>query len=229
MAEVANDRDQGPIKILDFTKLQLFTPTPGVQGVRAKLSFGFRDGNPRITVFTNDPNDTTAKGIIYAGMLPEVFEVFLAQLDTVIRSKEEMKQVMDCYTQRYEDNKPTGERVLNSQVWVGKDTDGMIWISVTAKGRPQIKFTFQVSDWHKLLKGDGTPFSESEASRLAALAHMNLLRQVYAHMLTQYLQNPPAPREFGNRLATPTRLKPTGFDSEGGKGGGLMFDNDVPF
>lgn len=229
MAEVASDRDQGPIKILDFTKLQLFTPTPGVQGVRAKLSFGFRDGNPRITVFTNDPNDTTAKGIIYAGMLPEVFEVFLTQLDTVIRSKEEMKQVMDCYTQRYEDNKPTGERVLNSQVWVGKDTDGMVWISVTAKGRPQIKFTFQVSDWHKLLKGDGTPFSESEASRLAALAHMNLLRQVYGQMLTQYLQNPPAAREFGNRPAAPTRPKPTGFDSEGGKGGGLMFENDVPF
>lgn len=232
MADTTPPRDTaGPIKILDFTRLQLFTPVPNVQNVRSKLSFGFRDGNPRITVFTNDPNDTVQRGIIYAGMSPETFEIFTLLFDTVIRSKEEIKQVVECYTQRYEDNKPTGERILNSQVWIGRDADGLIWLSVTAKGRPQIRFTFQVSEWHKLLKGDGTQFTEAEGSRLAAMAHLNLLRQVYGPMLAQYLQNPPPPpppREGGwNRPTTGPRA--TGFDSDGPKTGGLTFDDDVPF
>lgn len=223
-------RDLGPTKILDFVRLQMFTPAPNMQNVRSKLSFGFRDGNPRITVFTNDPNDTIAKGIIYAGLSPEMFEIFLTVFETVIRTKDEVKQAIDCYTSRYEDNKPTGERLLNSQVWVGKDANQLIWLSVTAENRPRIKFTFQVSEWHKIYHSDGTLITEAEGSRLAAMAHLNLLRQVYGHLLANYLLNPPPPVQRTPASNQAPARRASGFDSDTpAKEGGLMFDDDAPF
>lgn len=216
-----------PAKILDFTRLQLFTPAPNVQNVRSKLSFGFRDGNARITVFTNDPNDTTNKGIIYAGFSPEMFDIFLTLFERVIRSPDEIKHSIDCFTTRYEDNKPTNEKILNAQVWFGKDASKQVWISVTANGRPQIKFTFHVSEWHKFYRPDGTEMDAGEGSAIAAMAHLNLLRQIYGNMITHYLQNPPPPRE---RMTEPARPRAQGFDSDStGQNGGLSFDNDVPF
>lgn len=216
-----------PVKILDFARLQLFTPAPNVQNVRSKLSFGFRDGNARITVFTNDPSDTINKGIIYAGFSPEMFDVFLTLFERVIRSQEEIKHSIDCFTGRYEDNKPTGEKILNAQVWFGKDANKQVWISVTAKGRPQIKFTFQISEWHRFYRPDGSEMDVSESSAIAAMSHLNLLRQIYGNLITHYLQNPPPPRERMNDSARP---RPQGFDSDSNsQSGGLSFSDDVPF
>jgi hypothetical protein len=222
-------REPRPIKILDFVRLQLFTPAPNMQNVRSKLSFGFRDGNPRITVFTNDPNDTIAKGIIYAGLSPEMFEIFLMVFDSVIKAKEETKQAIDCYTTRYEDNKSTGERILNSQIWIGKDANQLIWMTLTAENRPRIRFTFQISEWHKVYRHDGSPISEAEGSALAAMAHLSLLRQVYGVLLSNYLLNPP-PVEARTVTLPASGKRPNGFESDSSsKSAGLMFDDDTPF
>lgn len=189
------------IKILDFDKLQMWTPTPGAPGKRAKLGFSIRDGNPRITVFTNDPKDTINKGIIYAAMNPETFFAFLALFEKVIKSQEEVKTKIDCFGTRWENDKPTKERILISELYFGRTAEGIVWISLVAENRPKIKFDFKISDFHGIFRGDGKQISEAESSQLEALAKLGLLRTIYSNMIAKAIENPaPKPdRAQGNR------------------------------
>lgn len=187
-----------PIRILDFEKMQMWTPTPGAPGKRAKLGFGIRDGNPRITVFTNDPKDTVSKGIIYAAMNPETFFAFLQMFEKVARSSEETKMKIDCFGLRYENDKPTKDRILLSELYFGRTAEGIVWLSVVAENRPKIKFDFKISDFHGIFNGAGNQISEAEASQLEALAKIGLLRTVYGNMIAKNIENPP-PRPNANK------------------------------
>jgi hypothetical protein len=185
-----SEQAEQPIRIQDFERLQMWTPTPGAAGKRAKLSFGIRDGNPRITVFTNDPNDKISSGVIYAAMNPETFYTFLELFGNVVRAKEEIKYKINCFGTRWENDKPTKDKVLISDLCFGRDAEGMIWICVIADNRPKIKFEFNISDYHLLMDGDGKQFDKARASRLEASAKLALLHQVYGIAITKNLENP---------------------------------------
>lgn len=163
-----------PVKIVDFARLSLFTPTPGVEGQRSRLSFGTRDGNPRITVFTNDPRDTINKGILIAAMNPETFKAFCLLFKQVCESQGEIKHYVECYGSRWENNVKVENRVLTSTIWFGKDSDGIIWISIVADGRPKIRFNFKMSDWHNIYM-NGVQIDEATASKLEALSKLDLV------------------------------------------------------
>jgi hypothetical protein len=77
----------------------------------------------------------------------------------------------------------TGERKLSCHAMVGKDEDGLVWISLVAKDRPRIKFIFQLSDWHEIFHGDGTPYNAADASVLQALSIARSLRLVYGNLI----------------------------------------------
>lgn len=173
------------VKIVDFSRLSLYTSTPGVEGKRSRMSFGARDGNPRITVFTNDPRDTIAKGVISAAMNPETFMVFVNRFKNIVRSTTEVKDRIDCYGSRWENNKKVEDRVLLSTIWFGRDAEGIIWISVVADGRPKIRFDFRMSDWHHVYV-DGKQIDEATASAFEAGSKIHLIESA---MTEQILKN----------------------------------------
>lgn len=185
-----SDQPEQPVRIHDFERLQMWTPTPGAAGKRAKLSFGIRDGNPRITVFTNDPNDKISSGVIYAAMNPETFYMFLKLFGDVVNAKEEVKYKIQCFGTRWENDKPTKDKLLISDLCFGRDAEGMVWICLIADNRPKIKFEFNISDYHLLLDGEGKQFDKPRASRLEAAAKLALLHQVYGIAITKNLENP---------------------------------------
>lgn len=185
-----SEQAEQPVRIHDFERLQMWTPTPGAPGKRAKLSFGIRDGNPRVTVFTNDPNDKINNGVIYAAMNPETFYAFMELFGNVIRAKEEVKYKISCFGTRWENNKPTKEKILISDLCFGRDAEGMIWICIIAENRPKIKFEFNISDYHLLLDGDGKQFDKARASRLEAASKLALFHDVYGIAISKNLENP---------------------------------------
>lgn len=165
----------------ELDKFQMFTPAPGNTGKRSRLTWSSYRGNPRVTIFTQVQDDTN-KGIIFAPMNPETFLIFLELLEQVARNPAESKQKLECYTliRLGEDTngKKSSEKVLVSDLYFGRDRDGLVWLSVVAENRPKIKFDFKISDFHKLYKGDGNSISEAEASSLQALAVIRALREV---------------------------------------------------
>lgn len=193
-----------PFKELE--KFQLFTETPGVPGKRSRLGFSSYRGNPRITVFTNVPNDT-GKGVINAPMNPETFLVFLDLLEKVALNPAESKHKIDCWTvmRAAEGQEANREKTLLSELYFGRDAAGLIWISVTAPNRPRIKFDYRISDFHKIYKGDGTQLTEGESSTLQAMATIRALREVMIVHMSE-LKPPYIP---GEKPAAKTYNKPS--------------------
>ncbi len=167
---------------MDFQRLSMWTPTPGVENKRARLSFGILDINPRVSIFTNNPEDTIGKGIIAAPMNPETFFTFLNRLEAISKGEAGKKEKIECYQGK--------ERVKISDLVFGKDDEGFTWISVIAPNRPNIKFVFEMSDWHTIQRGDGTKFTPSECSTLEALAKIQVLRGIYNQYFAEVLKTP---------------------------------------
>ena len=156
----------------ELDKFILYTDAPDAPGKRSRLTWSTYRGNPRITVFTSVPNDS-GKGIINAPMNPETFIILMNELERIAKNPGEEKIKLTCLTTvKREDGQRSQERTLLSDVWVGRDSAGIVWMSVIAEGRPKIKFEFHVSDFHKLTHGDGTAFSAAESSALQALAYV---------------------------------------------------------
>lgn len=184
------DNGPAPIKIYDLNKLALWTPSPVNQGKNARLTWGIRDGNPRITVFTGQMTENKMDGILTAAMDAVTFDMFVDFFTEILETPEKAKGKLECLGRRYVDNQPTQDRVLKSTLYFGKDEEGIAWISVHVEGRPEIVFKFGVSDWHKFYKGDGTLMNPSEVSCRAALAHIKLAQRLFAPFIEEAIRNP---------------------------------------
>lgn len=161
-----------PFKQLE--KFKMFTKSPGSDTQRSSLSWSTYRGNPRATVFTGVPND--GKGVLHAAMNPETFLIFLDLFEKIAKTEKEDKIKLECSTiVKTGDSK---EKVHVSDLWFGKDAEGVMWISVVAENRPKIKFEFRISDFHKFTHGNGQPLTNSEGSCLQALACARALREV---------------------------------------------------
>jgi len=198
----------------ELEKFQLFTETPGVAGKRSRLGYSSYRGNPRITVFTNVPNDT-GKGMINAAMNPETFLTFLDLFEVCAKSETEIKYKIDCYTTQrpIEGQEVSKEKILSSELYFGKDNTGLVWLSVTAPNRPRIKFDMKTSDFHKIYKSDGKALTEAEGSMYQALATITALRAVFLGHMSE-LRPPYVPKDnMGQGSRAPARaVSPAGFD-----------------
>lgn len=199
----------------ELEKFQLFTETPGVAGKRSRLGYSSYRGNPRISVYTNVPNDT-GKGMINAAMNPETFLAFLDLFEQVAKGNAETKFKIECYTiQRAVEGQETSkEKILASELYFGRDSNGIIWISVTAPNRPRIKFDFKLSDFHKIFKEDGKPLSDTEGSSLQAMATITALRSVFLGHMSD-LRPPYTPNKDGAGMGSRAPAKAVtsaGFD-----------------
>lgn len=172
-------------KYLDFQKFSLFAAAPGTEGRRARLMWNLSNGNPRLVVFTGDPAAKGQAGIINAPMDPVTFYSFLDMFERTIRSKDEVKFKVDCFTsiRDQETKKVTGKQLL-SEIWFGKDANGIVWISVVAEHKPKIRFDYEVYEYHNFYKADGTKMSATEGSVLSANATLTAIRGIYNNLMT---------------------------------------------
>jgi hypothetical protein len=220
----------------DLDKFGLFTDAPGEQNRRSHLVWSTFRGNPRITVFTGVQNDTE-KGVIRAPMSPEVFLVMMEKLEEVIKAQPGTKFWIENFTspkQEEGQRLPSTERILISTTYMGKDKDGMVWISVRApKDRPTIVFKFQLSDYHKLYNGDGSPVTPDQCSCIVA----NAWRKGVIAAMEKYMgeERPPYDPETQGRNRNGGGFQRNGGgNSYGNKGGGQQprkqFDDldDIP-
>lgn len=191
---------------LDNRKLSLSAPLPNGGGKKSSLQWSLVSNNPRITVFTNDPNDANNNyGKISANLdLPKFYE-FMLKLRQAADAPGEYKSYVENLGFTFYGGKRSDTPAVLSQLFVGKDKDGVVWMSVTdaqKKERPRIKFNFGTPDFHTWHHGDGTPYSAGEASKLAAEAYYLMLTNLMTHMAAMHYVEPP-PR-----------------DGQGGGGGG---------
>lgn len=202
---------------LDNRKLNLSVPCPGVQGKWSSLIWGFHANNPRLTVFTNDPNDSGADkgyGKISANLDMPVFYAFLAEFDKIIEGPPDQKCTIENKNYIFPGGKKSDKPVVVSNLHFGKNKDGVIWLSVTApanQNRPKIMFTFGPSDFHQFIRGTGEPMTAAEVSQAFARGYIRILENMVANLAVNNYEEPPkkdAPGGGG------------GYGNRGGGGGG---------
>ncbi len=236
-----NQRPERKKNAFNNSKLTLAAPCPTAKGKYSTLGFEFHNNNPAIVVRTNDPGDMTPArnyGRIMANLDIPAFYAFITNLEEAVRSEGEYKKKCENYNYEY-NNGQRGEDVSHiSDLWVGKDKEGCVYISVLSKkdDRAVIKFVFGPSDnrWHKYMHGDGTAFNKSDLSTLYSKAWLMILKEVTGNLIVQeYIQ--PVPRkpfngqqggqrpQYGNRPNNNAGYnKPAAADAS-------ITDDDLPF
>jgi uncharacterized membrane protein YgcG len=227
---------------LDNRKLNLSAPTPGVQGKTASLIWGLYSNNPRITVYTNDPNDQgqdKGYGKISANLDAPTFFGVMGLLHKAVdpATPNEWRDKVENMNFTFFGGKRSAAPAVTSELWVGKDKDGIVWISVTAPNRPKIKFKFGNNDFHHWIHGDGTPFTESEASLLYAKAYVAILQPLMTHLMVTEWVEPEQKQQQGNQRAGGGGGNYGGGNNNnrgggsygGGGGGNASQEDDIPF
>lgn len=177
-------------------KLGLTAPTPGVEGKSAVLMLGWFDGNPRFTIFTGDPDDAPdIKGRLSANMDVPTFYAVIEAIEAAANTEDgkEYRVIVENLSTTDERGQKLEKKTKISETIIGRGTDGRIFLSVIAEGRPKIKFNFGNSDWHHWRDAvSGEPLSQSHVSKTYALGYVNFLRSAIA--ATVVTEGPPAPR-----------------------------------
>lgn len=234
---------------LDNRKLNLTAECPSAPGRKSSLIWGAHKGkngeiNPRITVYTNDPNDNGEKngyGKIMAAMDLPVFYALLQKLKELANMPEgqEKRYKIENKNFIFPGGKRSAEPVMVSETFFGRDKEGNVWISIVDKNkdRPKIKFCFAPPDFHHFVNADGTPLTTAETSRLFALGYVRLLELAVAQIsVDKYEDIPTPPRDGGGNGGRGNYGgggNGGGYNRGGGakpdSGGGSDMDDDLPF
>lgn len=171
---------------LDNDKLKLHTPVSGQPGKKSSLTWGMYQNNPRIVVYTNCEASATREndyGKITAALDAIAFEGLMDLLELITTSPNDTRYKLENSNFTFFGGRRSESPSVVSEVWVGKDKEGVMWISVTAQGRPKIKFEFMFSDYHHFFTADGNSLPKPTASVMACKAYCKVLSGMYKTML----------------------------------------------
>jgi hypothetical protein len=229
---MAGDFKPAPRKKNPLDNKKLNMSSKNQDGKYASLQWGLFSNNPRITVYTNVESDRdTNYGKISANLDTPAMFAFIELLKLAVEfqpeaGRDEFKVSMENKNFIFPGGKRSEKPVVQSELFVGKDKDGVVWIGVMAKDRPRIKFTLQLSDFHMLKHGTGETYSAAEASVVAAKAYIDLLAKIYAHMqVSHWVEPEEKPRDGNGGGGGYNRGGGGGGYNRGGGGGGNQYND----
>lgn len=156
-----------------------------------------KGGKVAFTVYTNVKEDKN-NGKIEANMSLYDFNAVLAAIQELADGKIPEKRHIPFENKRpvFKDGKPSDTLFTESTTIVGLDKDDAIFIALSAKSRPSIRFYFLPDGHRNLAYTDGTPVPKSVITRLYAKGILETLRQLVVPIAIAGYE-PPAPKEGG--------------------------------
>lgn len=172
-----------------------------VNGAKRKptLGFSFHKNQPQIDVRTNVDGDKDY-GRISAKLDTPTFFAIVPAIENMCdpATPNNTKIVVKNLAVRFVNGQRTDPK-LDTQLLVGKDAEGLIYMAVTSweRERPIIKFVFRPSEMHTLFDGTGTELSPQAVSLLYAKGWARLFAAMAPFVLYHEYVEPP-PRDGGN-------------------------------
>lgn len=140
--------------------------------------------NPRVTVFTTNNRTEGAKmdynTIITAPLTYTSLFTFVDLMKEVLTAANDTKFQLQCFNTKYENNVRTNEVILQAVLTVGKDADGIIYISATSEGKRAVEFKLGLTDRYKLFTDDGVEMSKANASLRAAKGYIKVIERIFS-------------------------------------------------
>lgn len=169
---------------LDNSKLNLSAPSTE-QGKTASLTWGLVKNNPRITVWTRDSQDMTEKngnGKIQAELDSPILFSIIETLDKLIGEAPGTRYKLENSNFTWFGGKRSDAPAVLTELWVGKDKEGYVYLSLTAPNRPIIKFRIAPSSFHTWYTHSGEKVSPEELCKTYVKGYLNILRGIYNHL-----------------------------------------------
>jgi hypothetical protein len=227
---------------LDNQKMKMSAPCPSAQGKWSSLGWGlYKNDRPRITVYTNDPADSgNDNGMIRAPMGAPDFFALIHHLQTLCDSTEVVRTKIELMDFIFPGGKRSEKPVVVANLWVGRDEEGIIWMSPqsTDGSRPKIKFPFGPANWANWFNGAGEEYSKAELSKIYAQAYIKMISAVMEQLLVTEYKEPEQKNQNGgggggrnNNYQQNNNGGGQRNNNGGGGGGGQQqsFDDDLPF
>lgn len=223
---------------LDNQKMKMSAPCPSAQGKWSSMGWGlYKNDRPRITVYTNDPADSgNDNGMIRAPMGAPDFFALIHHLQTLVDSTEVTRTKIELMDFIFPGGKRSEKPVVVANLWVGRDEEGVIWISPqsTDTSRPKIKFPFGPANWSNWFNGQGEEWSKAELSKIYAVAYIKMISAVMEQLLVTEYKEPENKNGGGNQRNNNGggQQQQRNNNNGGGGGGGQQnnsFDDDLPF
>lgn len=227
----------------DNRKLALSAPCPSAQGKMSSLTWQFTGNNPRLVVWTGDPEDSGQQnnyGKIVAKLDPFIFSIIIKTVKKVIATEGETKLKIDCEDFTFYGGKRSERPEVTASIIVQKNSAGVIAIMVVdakKQQRPKIPFKLMPPRFCKLVGADGNVLADGEASKIAAEAYVDMLELVMANLVvSEYVEPPPKDQQGGGNRGGGGGYNRggngggyNGGGNSGGGGGSSSPDDEIPF
>jgi hypothetical protein len=178
---------------------------------KPRMVFGFRDGNPRITVYTGQTGPESV--ISFPADVPTMVMV-LTYMKDIAKAPPGAKVIIESLTLVYQDNKPTQEKKVVSTLYVGKSKDGLVYLSVITEGKPKLIFTIKSSPFHTFRDGDKNVLDGAKVSETMAIGIADIMLNAISQTVLQYSHD-----EYNTGVRTQTSVgKRNDTNSNAGKG-----------
>lgn len=193
-------RPNADARIFDLGQFTFWDEIKDRPGVRTNVTFGERNGAPRISFF---PRSETGPKVIGIGMDPVTFYRFLGELTEVANGPKGVRKHIDNYMKKDEvERMPTTkeELVVRNRLFYGKDEEGICWIGAS-QGETNVRIRMLPSLWHEFHDASGKQIEKTEASRLQTVYMVSCLEKAFSNFISR-LRAPTAPGE-GVKKPTP--------------------------
>ncbi len=173
--------ERGPI--VKLGKFGMWASVPG-QDKRAQLVWSCQDGNPKISIFYNNPD---IQRPINVGFGMDTMLMIFDAIKRIASGPAGKTEMVENFMNERDDNgKVVGKKKI-SELYYGKDSEGVVWLGIKdiASPKPNVRFTYVMSDFHNLVRRDGDtsiPMTKAEASERMALTTIDGLRETYLRM-----------------------------------------------
>jgi len=189
-------------KYYDISKLVIWGDSDSTDqsSKRPRLVFSFRDGNPRISVYTGNSG---VEGIIsFPSDIPTMVSA-MSMLKDVANGPNGNKVAIDSLTVNYVNNKPTNEKKLVSTLYIGKSKEGLVYLSVITEGKPKLVFSIKPSQYHTFKDSEKNVISDSVISPMMAKGIADVVLNVVSNILITYTNE-----EYNNSGRKQSSTKP---------------------
>jgi hypothetical protein len=174
---------------------------------RPRMVFSFRDGNPRLTVYTGV---TGPEGVIaFPSDFPTMVTI-INLIKDIANGEPGQKVSVDSATNIYENNKPTNKKKVVSTLYVGKSKEGVVYLSLISENKPKLVFPFKPSAYHAFRDADKNEFPVAKISAKMATGVADVILNLISDVLIKYTE------EEYQTSRKPTRVKNNDRDSSGG-------------
>ncbi|BAW19540.1 hypothetical protein [Ralstonia phage RP31] len=219
MSDFNNNQQQRPKTVLNHRALTLYAPNG--EGKFANMSFDIKKNDPIITVRTNVANDANNDyGRIQANVPYDKFTMFLEMIRHAALTDQPFRWAYEHRDKKFiGPGKMTDGPVLIYRLVVGREENGVVYISVVMDKRPNIKFSF-LADTKTLFKdGDGNEMPKHIESKFLALGKVKAIEDLMPLLMKEQYKHPEPKQQGGGGGNWGNR---NGGNGGGGNGGGYQ-------